>query len=388
MIESRQLTSEGVNWLTLATDPFHDTAMTPSGYPDMNTCNSIVQCFTYTTNIVAPGSTIWDCHVFLNPLSYPTSPAPGYGNALQPVTYQPSSGLIVAAATPNPVIYGGYNVLTGPTGFDWSVPSTATINAAQSLQYPITGSAGQYRLIAAGYEVVNTTPDLYRGGSVTSYRSPSTPLERNQYVWTNLPTPLGYALNVNGYSMPPTTQSGAQLYPTSKTWGAEEGAYSVATMSTTENFFLTPAISTPFWWTPASSVTLANGSTSTAWTFLPAIAAQQSGASSTTAQVLPFDTHGSIFTGLNPLSTLQVTVKYYVERIPTISEPDLLVLTRTPSPFDPIALELYTRTVQQLPVAVMVKENPLGEWFNDILDTVADWAPTVGAAFGAWCCHW
>jgi hypothetical protein len=384
MLESKQITPEGLNWLTLATDPFHDTALSPAGYPDMNTCNSLVQCFTFTQSVASNlgSSALWDAQVVFNPLSNVTIPVGGYASGLQPITYQPNTGLVVGAPTPNPIIFGGYNVLTGPTGFDWSIPSTSITNAAQSLAYPVTGAAGQFRLIGAGVEVVNTTPDLYRGGSVTVYRSPSTAQERNAYVWTNVPTANGYALNVNGYSLPPTTQAGAQLYPTSKTWGAEEGCYCTATMSTTENFFLTPAINMPFWWSPPSNVTLTTGGTSTAYSFLPAIAASQTGATSTTAQVLPYDTHGAIFTGLNPNTTLQVTTKYFIERIPTITEPDLLVLTRAPSPFDPMALELYTRTIQQLAVGVMVKENPLGEWFSEVLDTVAEWAPRIGNAVG------
>jgi len=97
---------------------------------------------------------------------------------------------------------------------------------------------------------------------------------------------------------------------------------------------------------------------------------------------LPFDTHGCIITGLQPQATLQVTVKYFVERIPTIAQPDLLVLTRPPSPYDGLALEIYSRVMTHLPVGVPVSENPLGEWFNDIMSTIAEWAPRVGALIG------
>lgn len=47
-----------------------------------------------------------------------------------------------------------------------------------------------------------------------------------------------------------------------------------------------------------------------------------------------------------------------------------------------MALEIYTRSVCELPVAVPVDENPLGEWFNDVLDTVSEWAPKIGGVIG------
>jgi hypothetical protein len=94
----------------------------------------------------------------------------------------------------------------------------------------------------------------------------------------------------------------------------------------------------------------------------------------------PFDVSGAFFSGLNPNSTLQVTVKYVVERIPSITEPNLLVLTRPPCPFDPMALELYTRVMASLPVGVKVGDNPDGEFWASILDALAAIAPVVGAA--------
>jgi hypothetical protein len=102
----------------------------------------------------------------------------------------------------------------------------------------------------------------------------------------------------------------------------------------------------------------------------------------TLSKLLPFDVNGSIFTGLSNETTLQVTVKYYVERIPTVSDPDLLVLSRPSPQYDPMAVEIYSRAMSELPVAVAVGENPLGEWFNDVLDTVSEFAPALGSVFG------
>jgi len=97
---------------------------------------------------------------------------------------------------------------------------------------------------------------------------------------------------------------------------------------------------------------------------------------------IPYDISGAVFSGLNQQTTLQVTARYFVERLPAISDPNLLVLARNPCPYDPMVLELYSRTILELPVGVKVGENPLGEWFFDILQTLAGIAPVIGSAFG------
>jgi len=94
---------------------------------------------------------------------------------------------------------------------------------------------------------------------------------------------------------------------------------------------------------------------------------------------LPFDISGAVFAGHSQAQTYQVTVKYMIEKIPTISDPSLLVLSRPSSSYDPLALELYARATQSLPVAVTVDMNPLGEWFEGLMDVLSQVAPLVGA---------
>lgn len=382
LIQSKQLTPEGVCWLTNSTDPFHDTQVTPCGYPDMNTCNTIVQCFSYTTNITAPGTTgtnPFDCHVFLNPISAVQSSS-GTPAVLTPFVYLALSGAVSqnVVASPPPILFPGFNVLVGPTGQDWNTNLTIPFqNAGGVLAYPTSGSAGRYRLIGAGFEVVNTTPELYKGGSVTAYRSPSTPNSKESWMVTTAAT--NPVVHVNTYALPPSSQANAQLYPTSRTWSAEEGCYSISTLSSDENPFLMPSVNCPLLYQPPSMSQLVGNQPINAYTYRQSTIDTTIG---TVAQLLPYDINGCVFAGLNAQSTLQVTVKYYIERIPTFNEPDLLVLTRPPSPYDPMALEIYTRVMQELPVACMVKDNPLGEWFNDVLSTVAEWAPKVGSVFG------
>lgn len=378
MIADRQITPEGVNWLTLATDPFHDVPLAPSGYPDLNVCSSIVQCFTSTANIAAPSITDtapWEAHVFLAPFTSMFPSPAGVGLVAHNYNYASAVVSATPASLSPPTILPGYNVLTGPLGADWQniTVSSGFVNASGTqLLYPRSAVGGLYRMIGCGVEVVNTTAELYKSGSVTCYRAPSHKTIANPVQ--------GFYLNAHTFDLPPSTQSQAQLYPTSRTWAAAEGYYGIGTMSDAESEFQASIPCMPFGWRPPSVTEISSNATCNIWAPAAAIASQQ--ASPVLARVMPFDTHGCVFSGLNAQSTLQVTVKYFVERIPSVTEPDLLVLTRPPSPYDSTALELYARTIAQLPVGCMVKENPLGEWFDDVLSTVAEFAPAIGTVFG------
>lgn len=379
MLGTREITKEGLNWLTLATDPFHDGNVEPAGYPDLNTCSSIVQCFTYTVQVSAPGgltTPTWDAHIFLNPMVTPIDQtvAPQWTTA----AIQPKSGFITRNVTGQSV-YSGFNCITTEEGVNWLTPLAVTNGVFPAIRYPESATGGQFRLVAAGFEVVNTTPELYKGGSVTVYRTPSTKRVGEFYsgVGTTLTTTSTMTVGVT----PPSTQAMAQLYPTSKTWSAMEGAYSISTLSDTDNPFSRCLPGTVLATSPAPYADIQNDTAATGWVNMN-YASAWTASTQEAGYLLPFDINGAIFAGLQPQSTLQLTVKYYVERVPTITQPDLLVLSRPPSPYDPMALELYTRTIQELPVACLVKDNPLGEWFNDVIETVSDLAPVVGSAFG------
>jgi hypothetical protein len=374
MVENRTLSETGKAWLIQTTDPFHDSNIPTTGYPDMNSCQTITQCFAKTSTLTTPTPTttaLWDAHVFFNPTTFSWN-----GNIeASRMTWAPNGAL--AASSNGTLLVSGYNALSMPSGADWVNDTAPGAIAVTTLNYPYSAATGQTRLVACGVEIVNTTPQLYRGGSVTVFRSP-TSISTGMY---SSPATGSAIVPIVTASLPPSTQAQAQIYPQSKTWGAEEGCYIVGTMSEVENRFkmITPnaiLVTQPF--------SLGNLQNNTSvYTF-----GQVAELTSTTPdarsaqQLVPFDNHGAIFTGLQQQTTLQITVKYFVERIPTYNQPDLLVLVRPPSTYDPVALEIYTRCIESLPVGVMVKENPLGEWFNDVLQAVADYAPSVGSIFG------
>lgn len=374
LLESKSLSPEGMSWLTVATDPFHDSEVSCDGYPDISTSRSLVQVFTKTITVnrgVLPNTNTWDMHVFLNPCTPSELTDPQRSGAFYITEFDHYGSFTnQVSGVGVPFLYGGVNAVTVPTGTNLYGGS---VFSAPGLQPPINLASGPFRLIACGFEVVNTTAELYKQGSMTCYKSPT---GVNDVV-------LGHpnAPNINRWwqaslaAGPPSSQADAALYPNSRTWEAKEGCYMVCTMNRSNNFHL-PAVGRSAGLLisrPANT----SGQPTTMW--YPYIT---NTTTSPANELLPFDVSGAIFTGLHPDSTMQVTVRYIMERVPSIAEPDLLVLTRTPAPYDPLALELYARTISLMPVGCMVKDNPLGEWFNDMLSTLGDIAPLVGRTVG------
>lgn len=377
MLENRQVTPEGLSWLTVSTDPFHDTEVSCSGYPDISTSRSLVQTFTKTISVEKPSSVLtgtWDCHTFFNPLSPSVITDPNTQTGAFYSTDVNGYGQITAQRNTagDPRIFSGVNAVAVPTG---QTLFSGVGESVSTLQPPINTSSGPYRLIAVGYEVVNTTAEIYKQGSVTVYK---TPAGKNQTTIRSAAGPREQVSTLTDVrNGPAITQTEAALYPNSRTWEAKEGAYIIPTMNSPAEFLQPvenreaglliqkgiPNVRTGIYWLPYINTT----------TGTPTPGSNEP---------LPFDVSGAIFTGLNLQSTLQVTVRYIIERVPTVREPDLLVLTRPPCPYDPMVLEIYTRAMNQLPVGCMVKDNPLGEWFSDILGAIGDVAPIVGRVVG------
>jgi len=384
LINSRQMTKNGKDWLIVATDPFHDTEATCEGFPDVEGSRTIVQCVTQTTNVKTPLSTDanWDCHVFL----FPTTPNwdPGNGDSVLPgAFYQTAIDPTGVAEEGSQLsllpLYAGYNVLTCANGEDWLAATTSDGSSTSAIAWPTTFGAGQVRLIGAAYEVVNTTAEINKQGSVTSYRSPST--ETMSLITPGIDAAGRLYQHVEFNALPPTTQPEAALFPNSCTWAAAEGAYGIATMNRTTNVFTAPV---PGWsgliQTPTQASLIAGDAR---FAYLPAwilVGDDFEYVATANSHTIPFDVHGSVFAGLSSTSTLQITSRYFFERIPDTSDPNLLVLCKPSPSYDPLSLEIYSHAIAELPIAVKVNENPLGEWFEDVLGVVSAALPVVGGA--------
>jgi hypothetical protein len=81
-----------------------------------------------------------------------------------------------------------------------------------------------------------------------------------------------------------------------------------------------------------------------------------------------FNAYGAYFTGLSNQTTLDVVWHYIIERFPSPKNTDLVTMASNSSPYDPRALELYSRTAWKLPTGVWVEDNGLGDWICDVAD--------------------
>jgi hypothetical protein len=382
LLTSKQLTKEGLNWLINATDPFHDEPLPVDGYPDLTTSSVLTQTLQLTTSVARPSTVpstdLWDCHVFLNPCSPPLGyKIPGTGLVSADPRFYLSGITANGDVTQfSPFIFSGVNAIGCPNGTNVFVASGGQV-ASPALAIPQTFASGYFRLIACGFEVVNTTAELYKGGSVTCYKSPA----YSQRCLTRTSTEPYQETTF--CALPPGTQSDAALFPSSRTWGAADGCYIVCHLNDDDVPFVSnlPTSAAGLLLTSASS-DLTTG-TGNRLGYLPIPCSNTIPRTSPMNSPLPFDISGAVFSGLNPNSTLQVTVKYMIERIPAISEPNLLVLTRPPCPFDPLAIEMYSRITTILPVACKVSDNPDGEFWASILDALSAIAPIVGGAFSS-----
>lgn len=378
LVSEQKLTRTGKDWLVCALDPFHDNQLSNlEGWPDTEIGASVVRCVKKSFSISVDAALItagtnWDCHVVLWPFLLEgnfVQVAARLGNLFQ-------GGALPAAG--NIAVLGGlqaYCVKPGqPLDLSQAPGGSTTKIGSTSLDNTYTRGSG--RLLGVGFEVHNTTADLYRQGSVAVYRQ--------QALSRDLASLTGYGtitaggnytapFSANEVRHPPATLAECMLVAGSRQWNAEEGVYQVAGFASNEN----PAYPIG----PNTSIVLFNaqddleGFTNTNGFYYPA-PTTPAGGYGNFAPVKSYRTHpihqsGCIFTGLSYQTTLTLNVNFFYESFPSSSDPTILALAKPSAIYDPCALELYSRVLQELPVGVPVRENGLGDWFLDAASQAA-----------------
>lgn len=361
MVATGNLTSDGKDWLTCALDPFHDFNHQLAGYPDASVSQTVVSCYQYQTTVVAPGAGDWDAHVFTLPIAQASTFH--LLNQSADWTYAAEAAVPVAAALST------LNIVTNVSGA--ALIPVLPASATQARTYlPAIGveevASGNSRVIAVGYEVHNTTAEIYKQGAVCSYRMPCTP-GLNQLSYGSapqLPPPAGGPVVGKRFPQPPATQADAMRLKTSRTWDAKDGIYSTVFQSSVDNP-LTQMSNSATLFTKDSDP----GVATTLWmsevgiTQMPvAVGAYTPLANKT----MPYDITGAFFTGLSNQTSLTIKLRVYVERAPGFSLPDLAPLASPSAGYDIKALEMYAQAINSLPAAVKVDENAAGDWWRAV----------------------
>lgn len=369
------ISEQGKDWATCALDPFHDHQLKNlAGWPDVQGGASVVRIVKQSVTVQVPAGVVgnWDLHIVQWPWLTSNQNATASGN----YTISTSrSGQVISTSTTtaNARVGGlqGYYVPTGtPLGITLVPGGTQLVF---TLDVPQIYLKGVTRLIGCGFEVHNTTSQLNVQGSVIGYRQMAN--ENSKTGW-NVLYPATVPASESSYSgpfirYPPRDSKEAMLLSGSRQWEAKDGIYSVSAFHTTEN----PAVLV----SPTAPVISGAGTDDNEGTLATSIVNVQIpdlGAGLTNRGVTGFRVHnihqnGCIFQGLSNSTTLTINWNVFLETFPSATDLETLPLATPSAEFDPDVLDLYSRVITDLPVAVPVSENGLGDWFYDAAVTAA-----------------
>lgn len=404
------LTEAGKQWLIAAVDPWHDTPLDVTGYPDVNEASSVVQVVKLSANIVSTQTAgqDWDCHIHQFPWMSPTALGPGnWSNTLNGDQSTGFGSFFLGTSITTPTAGPNSNCFYGALTVDQSLSSTGqTFTWTNGTSFvPFDAGlrpylVGEYRVIAMGFEVINTTSELNVQGLCTVYRQPMASIDsaKTIFMTSGNVTVAGQNTFNSAYptyvrdAAPPINIAEAMLLDGTKQWKAKEGCYVVSTMNSPEN----PA--GPDNATPILHLSTSDTTAPAAWgVTIPSSGGLNAAFSSTTVEasssttvigflptggswLQPFNHAGAYFTGLSPTTTLTVNAIYYIERFPSQQDSALVVLARESPRMDCVALDLYSEIIREMPVGVPQRMNGLGEWFSDAVSSAVDYISPVLSA--------
>jgi len=363
MVTAKRLSETGKDFLVAALDPMHDTQLKElEGWPDVETSASVVRCLKQSVQFTSPlgPGVIWDCHIvqwpWLNPVDF-TEVSRALGNHN------------VSGAT-GTVTLGGLQAFAVATGTAFN-PLTATLVGAVYL--PDAYSNGASRLVSAGFEVINTTAEIYKQGQATAYRMSQSHTVGSTYSYANPGPAVVCPVSLKQIRSPPSTMAEATLIPGTRQWLAEEGCYSVSAFVGQDNppllvNYLEPAIEND---PTANEDRTGIINTTNLLIPKPTLIAAPFSWLFPAMKIYPIHMNGCILTGLSEQSSFALTSNLYVESFPTPKQPDILVLATPSAQYDPVALEIYSRCLGSLPTAVPSSQNGLGDWFAGVVSRAA-----------------
>jgi len=370
------LTPGGLDWLTIAVDPFHDSPVHSLGYPDTSDIPTIVYKYNQTFNISAPPGVTgnWDVNIYNSPIAA-SSTGVIAGALSNSYTWSPDG------TNPVVLIGGVTSTAVATDSLSWLPYNNGASTTTMVSQPPINNiSADPGRIIAGGFEVVNTTPQLYRGGSVIYYTSPASTQPDNisnvSFVPSTLVSPNYEGVTARVFARPPNSSNEAMLYTGSVLTAAECGAYVPIRFEDISNA-LSAGGGNPFVVSNGADTGVASNNP-----FLATSGATVNSLQSPNRVIFSNGSYsGAYFTGLSPQSTLQLHSIFYFEQAPTAKLSPNIVPLATPScPYDPLALHLYSTVIRMVAPGCHVDMNPAGEFFAQVLRVLESALPAVGAA--------
>lgn len=391
MVNRDLLTESGKAAVIAALDPFHDTEITGlQGWPDAETTPSIVRRVAQSVTVKSAGdggSIVIMTMPVLN--EFTASLVTRRNFVFDDVVHATSTDTFFAPATIR--TYTSAQTSTG-----WGVNA-----GSATLSYDVNFSLdeftkGGYRVLGYGIEVHDVTADIYKQGTLTVSQinqvgcdDKATGFVRGYHEGASpvsiQASPITCRLIQNQYQ----NLNSMMLFPGTVQWEAKKGCYIVLPFTSSDNTLrrnepIVPLLTAALNAVAADVTTAGVENSSTAYLGVPIVLPTNLNdpyVPSLNAWA-PMHSKQIALTGLNANSTFTINSILYLEQFPMTTDPGLLTLARPSAPLDDMALEIISRATQELPIAVPVNENPMGEWFEDVVSTALEViAPVAAVAF-------
>lgn len=393
-----ELTPEGATYVKQRFDPYHDKPFRAVGYPDNYNGHTIARCikksisFTATSGDGSTPSGPWNFHIIQTPILTPVQLlATKVDNATNQFYWNGSQNL----SKP----WGGLMIIRSDTSsFTYPVPSVGagSTNLLGQIQLTQEDMSDLMRVTSIGFELIDGTAELYRQGTLTSYRQ-NEPQANHQYMNgimnENVPANTINLYQTSGriFRYPPEDTDQAMVIPDTKQWKVAEGAYVDVDFNSQDIPMANPEYIAPFMADYTQDITPYNtddAHTHVGWGGTPFTYS----IATTTPTVVnhnkcpgmkyaPINQTGLMASGVSPQGQWTLNAIYYVECAPSGEDGELLTLASQSPRLDMFALMMIARLRQDSPIAVKLRENYLGEWFfngiSDIVKRVSPWLKNI-----------
>jgi hypothetical protein len=344
-----------------AIDPFPDTRRPTRGWPDAGTSATITprdkQAMYISINSNYTG--LWDVYIFNASTFFDASV--GMSLATQSVVSGNNTNILqLGGSGTGPTTVTGLSAYTVPSGTPFNA-STWTSNPTAGYSYFNLQTSSTYltdsmRAISCGFEIHNTTPELYRGGTIVVYRQPmnSSRYASTYGIFTTVGSIAG-AISGVVQPFPPISPSAALAFCDSAQWNASKGAYLPCALQSMDLPYNINSTTCPLYYQVAPSDVryyMPYGG------IIAGVYAQQQ------RLWTEFSQSGAILGGLSPQTTLTVNWNVIYE-IQAAGQSRLLENLASPSPpLDCKAFTMLAMLHSRLPVGVEVDRNGLGDWIS------------------------
>lgn len=359
MSSPKTIPSQTMEYISMVTDPYHDRNLRVTGFPDGNTMVSAVKRYARQHSIACPfplqPGEKWQFHIFTTPLHRITE----FNNCQ-----------LVGNIIPN--LHNATDISrVGPVNVHYQkLDASGNVSAALFVPLGLTETSYQNgrdscRTVSFAFELHNTTAELYKAGSLTSYRLNSCST-RADYMRSDGATPPKYStMTFTHLTTVPVTLADANQLPNSRTWEASKGIYSVTLPSPNNTY------SSQYF----QNIGLSSGDPLSQRSYL--IYAKDANINFPAPSWSPASCTGVMSSAFaNVEQTFTLDYRQVLEFAPTPMSENLPYATTSPE-CDLLFMKLYKRMINSIEPGVPVDFNSAGEWFRRILQLAKEQLPNL-----------